>query len=113
MRQIDDKIIYTLNTSIPTESFKGQVNPEATCKELYSQIQIVHRQREEAIKKCIMVSAEGVKHIKELRDANRDDISIDKSFKAEQRKVHFVVVFILKKNNNNLNLYSFVFCNQN
>lgn len=85
MRQIDDKLIYALNTSIPTDSFKGQVDPAATCKELYSQIQIVHRQREEAIKKCILVSA---KNIKELRDANRDDISIDKNFKAEQRKVY-------------------------
>lgn len=99
MRQIDDKIIYSLNTSIPTESFKGQVNPEATCKDLYAQIQIVHRQREEAIKRCILVSAEGVKNIKELRDANRDDISIDKNFKAEQRKVFLstTLMFLKKK----------------
>ena len=38
MRLIDDKIIYALNTSIPTLSFKGQINPHDKCKELHSQV---------------------------------------------------------------------------
>ena len=38
MRTIDDKIIYALNTTVPTQSFKGQVNATETCKDLYSQV---------------------------------------------------------------------------
>lgn len=86
MRDLDDKIIYALNTSIPTQSFKGQVNAEATCRDLYTKLQDSHKDREAAIKKCILVTAEGVKQIKEQRDANRDDMMLDKKFKAEQRK---------------------------
>jgi hypothetical protein len=35
---LDDKIIYMLNTSIPTDSFKGQVDPSSSCKELFEQV---------------------------------------------------------------------------
>jgi hypothetical protein len=38
MRILDDKIIYMLNTSIPPDSFKGQVDPSSSCKELYDQV---------------------------------------------------------------------------
>ncbi len=38
MRLLDDKIIYTFNTSMPTDSFKGQYNETATCKNLYDQV---------------------------------------------------------------------------
>lgn len=38
MRNVDDKIVYMLNTSIPTESFKAQMDPSATCKQLYDQV---------------------------------------------------------------------------
>jgi len=35
---LDDKIIYMLNTSIPTDSFKSQVDPSSSCKELFDQV---------------------------------------------------------------------------
>jgi hypothetical protein len=38
MRMLDDKIIYTFNTSMPTDSFKGQFNESATCKHLYAEV---------------------------------------------------------------------------
>ncbi|KAF4533395.1 hypothetical protein B566_EDAN003688 [Ephemera danica] len=41
MRVLDDKIIYSLNTSIPTESFKNQVDSVNTCKQLYSQLRLL------------------------------------------------------------------------
>lgn len=82
---MDDKIIYALNASLPTESFHS--DSEATCKNLYQQLQVGHKQREEAIKSCILDSANKVKVLKEERDANRDDITLDKKFKSEQRKV--------------------------
>jgi len=44
LRQLDDKIIYKLNTSVPTESFKHEVNAESKCKTLYAEV-----------KKCVLV----------------------------------------------------------
>ena len=38
MRLIDDKIVYALNTSIPTASFKEKIDPTSKCKELYLQV---------------------------------------------------------------------------
>ena len=37
MRFLDDKIIYALNSSLPTDSFKGKVDGSAACKDLYDQ----------------------------------------------------------------------------
>lgn len=87
MREMDDKIIYALNTSIPTESFKGQISPSHTCERLYNQLQENYTQREKAITNCIIVTADSVKGLKVKRDENRDDISATQAFKNEQRKV--------------------------
>ena len=38
LRLIDDKIIYKLNKSIPTDSFAGQINAEQKCQELYNEV---------------------------------------------------------------------------
>ena len=38
MRAIDDRIIYKLNTSIPTQSFSGQVSAATQCKLLYDEV---------------------------------------------------------------------------
>ena len=37
-REIDDKIVYALNNSIPTVSFKGQVDASVKCKELHEEV---------------------------------------------------------------------------
>nr|XP_014095997.1 coiled-coil domain-containing protein 58 isoform X2 [Bactrocera oleae] len=87
MRAVDDNIIYMLNTSLPTESFKGQVNCEKVCTNLLNQLQQVHKAREKKINDCILSSAETLKKLRELRENNRDDVEIDKRFKSEQRKV--------------------------
>lgn len=84
---MDDKIIYALNTTIPTESFRGQISPSHTCEQLYNQLQDNYQQREKAITNCIVVTAESVKGLKGKRDENRDDISATQAFKNEQRKV--------------------------
>ena len=42
MRAIDDKIIYKLNTSVPTVSFSEEVSAREKCKDLYEQVQLPH-----------------------------------------------------------------------
>uniref|UniRef100_A0A0C9RJB7 Protein MIX23 n=2 Tax=Endopterygota TaxID=33392 RepID=A0A0C9RJB7_9HYME len=90
MRALDDNIIYMLNTSLPTESFKGQVNSEKVCTNLFNQLQQVHKSREKKINDCILSSAETLKKLRELRENNRDDVDIDKKFKSEQRKLRLL-----------------------
>lgn len=87
MRDLNDNIVYALNASLPTESFKGQVNPEAKCRDLHKQLQSGYGDRQDAIKKCILVSADTVKQMKDKRDESRDDVALNKQFKSEQRKV--------------------------
>ncbi|XP_011193169.1 protein MIX23 isoform X1 [Zeugodacus cucurbitae] len=90
MRAMDDNIIHMLNTSLPTESFKGQVNCEKVCTNLFNQLQQVHNAREKKINDCILSSAETLKKLRELRENNRDNVEIDKKFKLEQRKLRLL-----------------------
>ncbi|XP_015118778.1 coiled-coil domain-containing protein 58 [Diachasma alloeum] len=90
MRQIDDKIIYLLNTTIPTESFKGQVDATSNCKDLFHQIQSGHSQREIAIKKCLNTTRDRVKKLKDQKDNNPNDIFILKSLRKEQNTLRML-----------------------
>lgn len=90
MRDIDDKIIYALNTSLPTESFKGQLSATETCKDLHGRMVVAHEDRSKLIKNCIAVTADRVKELK----AQKDDANAYKSFKSEQRKVYYLLLRI-------------------
>lgn len=87
MRQVDDKIIYALNSSIPTESFKGQLSATEKCKDLYDQVNVAHKQRKDIINGCIAITSDSVRQLQKKRDENLDDINLHKDFKNEQRKV--------------------------
>jgi hypothetical protein len=89
MRDMDDKIVYALNLSVPTESFKAQISGENQCKNLYQDLKLGNQNRQNAIKQCIVMTADNVKLLKNDRDKDRDDIQLDKHFKAEQRKVSY------------------------
>ncbi|CAB0036166.1 unnamed protein product [Trichogramma brassicae] len=85
MRQFDDKIIYLLNTTIPTESFKGQVDPQTRCKDLFHEIQSGHAQRDIAIKKCLNTVSERVRALKEKKDnGGENDPVLLKNLRHEQ-----------------------------
>lgn len=90
MRTIDDKIIYALNTSIPTDSFRGQIDATKKCKELHQQLNKSRSDREEAIKKCLVVAADRVKRLKKDREVNSDDFNLIKKLRSEQTKVMYL-----------------------
>lgn len=91
MRQIDDKIIYMLNATIPTESFKGQVDPTTQCKDLFQQIESEHKQRTQAITKCVDITKERVMRLKDLREKNGDgDPTLIKNLRSEQTKLRLL-----------------------
>ncbi|XP_011349754.1 coiled-coil domain-containing protein 58 isoform X2 [Ooceraea biroi] len=84
MRLIDDKIIYLLNTTIPTESFKSQLNPTAQCKDLFQQIESEHSQRQLAIKKCLSVTKEKLMQLKNSRDSGDETPALLKDLRKQQ-----------------------------
>lgn len=90
MRKVDDLIINTLNAVIPTDSF----HPDGTaaCKDLHQQIEDGNSKRQNVIKQCINVTADRVKHLKEKRETNTDDILLSKNLRAEQTKLRMLQV---------------------
>lgn len=92
MRILDDKIVYALNTSLPTESFQNKVSATSACQDLYSQIRKGHSERENVIKSCIMATAESVKILKVAKEKKPDNFEVLKNLKAEQRKVSYYAI---------------------
>jgi len=90
MRKVDDIIVNTLNTVVPTDSF--HTDATKSCKELQSQINDGNEKREKAIKKCITISAERVRKLREEREANTNDIQLSKNLRAEQTKLRMLQV---------------------
>ncbi|XP_071485372.1 protein MIX23-like [Diadema antillarum] len=90
MRTIDDKIIYALNTTVPTTSFKGQVDATQTCKGLYNQLSAAYAYREGTIKRCIAEVSASVSTLKQQRDANPDDLKVMKDLRKEQSKLRLM-----------------------
>ncbi|XP_045765503.1 protein MIX23 [Maniola jurtina] len=90
MRVLDDKIVYTLNTSLPTESFKSKIDPTLVCQDLFHQIEKGHSERENVIKNCIMSTAESVKKLKAAKESTPDDIDVLRNLKSEQRKLRLL-----------------------
>ncbi|XP_017893548.1 coiled-coil domain-containing protein 58 [Ceratina calcarata] len=90
MRQFDDKIIYLLNNTIPTESFKSQVDPTAKCKELYDQIHSGHEKRELAITRCLNLSKEKLRELKAQRDNGNESPQLLKTMRKEQSTLHLL-----------------------
>ena len=90
MRELDDKIIYTLNVTLPTESFKSQNDSSTACKELYGQLQQSFDKREKAIQKCINFSRNKVIDLKKLKESNGENMDVIKALRKEQSKVYLM-----------------------
>ncbi|XP_063360307.1 protein MIX23 [Cydia amplana] len=90
MRVLDDKIVYALNTSLPTESFRNKIDATSACADLYSQIQKGHTDREAVIKNCIVSTADTVKKLRAAKEERPDDYDVLKTLKAEQRKLRLL-----------------------
>ncbi|XP_055335423.1 protein MIX23-like [Paramacrobiotus metropolitanus] len=94
LRQIDDRIVYLLNTTIPTDSFSSQANPKELCRKLFSDLQSSYLGREKAIRKCVDVTAERISQLKERRNQSSESSSaqndILKSLRKEQTKLRLM-----------------------
>ncbi|XP_049614448.1 protein MIX23 isoform X4 [Syngnathus scovelli] len=87
MRNIDDRIVHALNTTVPTVSFSAKVDATQTCKQLYDSMIEAHLSRDKAIKACITHTSEVVGQLREARLKNNADIALIKRLRKEQTKL--------------------------
>merc|ERR1712002_238061 len=80
LRTVDDKIIYNLNTSVPTASFQDKINAESQCKQLYQQLQDTYHIRDLAIRGCIQKISSDLEAMKN----NKDDSDALKLLRSQQ-----------------------------
>ncbi|CDQ85440.1 unnamed protein product [Oncorhynchus mykiss] len=86
MRNIDDRIVHSLNTTVPTVSFSGRVDASQTCRQLYESLMEAHLSRDRAIKTCIAQTSEVVGQLREQR-AKDGDMTTVKLLRKEQTKL--------------------------
>lgn len=94
MRDFDEKVVYSLNISLPTESIKARttVSPDTSCKELFEHLKEGYMGRKTKINECVLSTADTVQTIKKQRDENLNDVQLEKKFKSEQRKVKKIIL---------------------
>ncbi|XP_015413972.1 PREDICTED: coiled-coil domain-containing protein 58 isoform X1 [Myotis davidii] len=90
MRTIDDRIVHELNTTVPTASFAGKIDASQTCKQLYESLMEAHTSRDRFIKNCIAQTSSVVKHLREEREKNLDDLTLLKQLRKEQTKLKWM-----------------------
>ncbi|KAK6171242.1 hypothetical protein SNE40_019472 [Patella caerulea] len=90
MRLLDDRIVYSINTSIPTDSFAKEVSAAAQCEKLYTQMNGAYQQRERIIKKCITEVSNNVNTLRQAKAKNEDDLEIRKNLRKEQNKLRLM-----------------------
>ncbi|XP_029313683.1 protein MIX23 isoform X2 [Cottoperca gobio] len=84
MRNIDDRIVHSLNTTVPTVSFSGKVDATQTCKQLYESMMEAHLTRDKAIKSCIHQTSELVGQLRKERAKDSDNLALIKQLRKEQ-----------------------------
>lgn len=87
MRNIDDRIVHSLNTTVPTVSFSGRVDASQTCRQLYESLMEAHLSRDRAIKTCIAQTSEVVGQLREQRAKDGDNMTTVKLLRKEQTKL--------------------------
>ncbi|KAK5897860.1 hypothetical protein CgunFtcFv8_015326 [Champsocephalus gunnari] len=87
MRNIDDRIVHSLNTTVPTVSFSGKVDASETCKQLYETMMEAHLTRDKAIKSCIGQTSEVMGQLREERAKDSDSLVLLRQLRKEQTKL--------------------------
>lgn len=90
MRDLDDKIIYALNNTLPTQSISARnaSDPSQNCEHLFQKLRYGYKERDKVINECIIMTANIVKTLKKQREEDPNNTVVEKKFKSEQRKVN-------------------------
>ncbi|ODM98120.1 Coiled-coil domain-containing protein 58 [Orchesella cincta] len=74
MRKVDDKIVQTLNTTVPTESFSLKIVR-------------THVEREKSLKQCLSTTSIKVQKLRDERNSAPNDMQLQRNLKREQMKL--------------------------
>ncbi|XP_003389534.1 PREDICTED: coiled-coil domain-containing protein 58-like [Amphimedon queenslandica] len=89
-RKVDDGIIYRLNTSIPTLSFKNEISATEKCKGLYEEVNTVHATRRTGIQSCIEYTSTKIGALRSRRDQEPSNDKVMKDLRNEQTKLRLM-----------------------
>ncbi|XP_061177309.1 protein MIX23-like [Saccostrea echinata] len=87
-RLVDDRIINTLNSSLPTISFPADRTTK--CESLYKELSKEYEKRETAIKSCVALLSKKVEILRKERENNMDDYELTKNLRKEQTKLRLM-----------------------
>ncbi|XP_048767907.1 protein MIX23-like [Ostrea edulis] len=87
-RLVDDRIINTLNASLPSISFPADRTTK--CEDLYKELSKEYGKRETAIKSCIALFSKNVEMLQQERANNVDDYELTKTLRKEQTKLRLM-----------------------
>merc|ERR1711951_125084 len=90
LRSLDDKIIYKLNVSVPTESFQHEVDAEEKCRSLYKQLLDIYKFREDSIKQCISKKTKIIEDLRSQLAKNENDFNIQKELRSQQNALRLI-----------------------
>ncbi|EGD82293.1 hypothetical protein PTSG_02961 [Salpingoeca rosetta] len=80
MRDTDDKIIYKMNTIIPTKSNVDHLDATSNCAALYHELNSAHMQRRQSMERCLTQVQQEIRDLKTQLNVG------DRDMRAEQGK---------------------------
>ena len=81
---MDDKIIYELNKSVPTQSFKHEIDAESKCRSLYNDLLDIYKIRDNEIKGCITSRTKRIETLRIKIREDGEDRNVMKELRSEQ-----------------------------
>ncbi|XP_065837837.1 annexin A13-like isoform X2 [Oscarella lobularis] len=90
LRAVDDKIIYELNTSVPTTSFSDQISAFDQCKKLHEKLFSAYSTREKAIKRCIQQTVDDLGLLRSKREKEPDNTVLSQEMSEKQTNLRLM-----------------------
>ncbi|VDN03616.1 unnamed protein product [Thelazia callipaeda] len=67
LRQIDDKILFELNTALPSKSFSANIDKGEKCRSVYEQLITMRARRMDLIQRCIDENQDNINYLREKK----------------------------------------------
>eukprot|EP00118_Oscarella_pearsei_P007389 m.35933 g.35933 ORF g.35933 m.35933 type:complete len:143 (+) comp32188_c0_seq5:1320-1748(+) len=90
LRTVDDKIIYELNTSVPTTSFSAEINAADQCRRLYEKLTEAYVTRDRAIKRCVGQWTVEIKDLGAQREKEPDSLVLSQKLSEKQTNLRLL-----------------------
>jgi len=89
-RVIDDKIVYELNATVPTDSFARGINVSERCESLYKQLRSAYASRDSAIKRCVSDTQKKVEEMRKLHESDPNNTDLLKRLRKIQSSLRLL-----------------------